>query len=472
LEKVITPVRGDYDFHWWATSYRCNWTGVCNSGIGMVALSLIKDYPQLSDVIAESYNRISRMMNELGVDGGWQEGGGYWKYGMDKSILFAYALNKVTDKRFNLFENEKVKANPVSFPIYLFVPPNRAINFGDSGDKRIGGTDFFNLLVSETKSAEGAWYRKEILGSGNHYMDLIFSRPTVDPKLPKDPSRHFRTIDWWVMRSDFTDPKKVTIAGKAGKNDDPHHGHLDIGHFTLFWKGEDFLKDSGKPYYDEEYFDELRWSYPQSASGGHNTVLVNGEQQISGKLKDQPFNFDIGGKVLDFQTSEKQDYVLMDPTNAYPKKELALWRRHITLEKPNITLVLDEVTATKPNAKVEVRFHSGANTKIHDKYVIMEGKEGTMALIPIADHTVEINAGQHAYQPIHGKKSFEWLRYFDVEVTSDKKTVKVATLIVPVKDGNEALAIANSLKMTIGKQNVNVSLKYRENNHQFELKTN
>ena len=29
LEKVITPVRGDYEFHWWTSSYRCNWTGVC-----------------------------------------------------------------------------------------------------------------------------------------------------------------------------------------------------------------------------------------------------------------------------------------------------------------------------------------------------------------------------------------------------------------------------------------------------------
>lgn len=91
LEKVITPVRGDYDFHWWASSYRCNWTGVCNGGVGMAAMALIKDYQQLSDVVAESYNRINRMMNELGVDGGWQEGGSYWKYGMDRSLLFADA---------------------------------------------------------------------------------------------------------------------------------------------------------------------------------------------------------------------------------------------------------------------------------------------------------------------------------------------------------------------------------------------
>ena len=36
------------------------------------------------------------------------------------------------------------------------------------------------------------------------------------------------------MRSDFDDPEKVLVAGKAGKNDDPHHGHLDIGHFVVY----------------------------------------------------------------------------------------------------------------------------------------------------------------------------------------------------------------------------------------------
>ena len=34
---------------------------------------------------------------------------------------------------------------------------------------------------------------------------------------------------------------------------------------------------------------------------------------------------------------------LLDPTDAYPKKELKKWRRHIILEKPAITVVLDEV---------------------------------------------------------------------------------------------------------------------------------
>lgn len=467
LEKVITPVRGDYEFHWWSTSYRCNWTGVCNGGLGIAALALLKDYPQLADVVAESYNRIDKMMNELGEDGGWQEGGSYWSYGMDRSLLFAFALKKASKGQFNLFQNKKLAANPVAFPIYLFVPPNRAVNFGDAHDRAVGGTDFFNLLTTETQSPEGAWYRQEKLGAGSDIFDLIFPRPTLKPRAPTTPSRHFRGIDWWVMRSDFADANKVTVAGKAGKNDDPHHGHLDIGHFILYWQGQAFLEDSGRPYYDEEYFDEERWNYPQAASAGHNVVLVNGEQQIPGKLSGKPFNYDIGGEVLEFRTAAQRDYVVMDPTNAYPKKELQRWRRHVLLEKPNITLVLDEVTSVQQNAEVELRFHSEVKTDFQEKFVLLQGDQGMMALIPIATEAFELRSGKHAYQPIHATRSFEWLPYFGVVLHPMSKQTQVASLMVPVANEAEAKAISQSVKLITKQDETQVSFKYRKQNYSY-----
>ena len=51
LEKVVTRVRGDYEFHWWATAYRCNWCGVCNSGVGLTGLALLTERPQLRDIV-------------------------------------------------------------------------------------------------------------------------------------------------------------------------------------------------------------------------------------------------------------------------------------------------------------------------------------------------------------------------------------------------------------------------------------
>lgn len=470
LEKAITPVRGDYDLHWWASSYRCNWTGVCNAGLGMVALALLKEHPGLIDVVAESYNRIYLMMNELGLDGGWQEGGSYWRYGMDRSALFAYALKRASGGQYSLFQHERFQANPMTFPIYLFVPPNQAVNFGDAHERAIGGTDFFNLLTNETQNPAGAWYRQNVLGAGDDIFDLVFPRPAVAPSAPETGSIHFRTIDWWVMRSDFEDPNKVTLAGKAGKNDDPHHGHLDIGHFILYWRGIDYLKDSGRPYYDEVYFDEARWQYPQAASSGHNVVIVNGEEQIPGKRKDQPFDFRIGGEVITFETTPERDYVLMDPTNAYPGQELSQWRRHVTLEKPHITLVLDEVKATSAQPEIQLRFHSGAEVNLRDDMALLQDEKGIMALIPLSEDAVKLQLGKHPYQPNHGTKKFQWLPYFDLVLNPEANQTTVANLILPVESIQEAPAIRTTLQMDQTPKSLLIQFTYRDKDFQFAFK--
>jgi hypothetical protein len=445
LEKVITPVRGDYEYHWWASAFRCNWCGVCNSGVGLAGLALLTEDPQLTDVVSESFNRINNMFNELGIDGGWQEGGGYWNYAVHTSVFFADALKRLTDGKYNLFENERLKNNPVTFPLYISVEGKRSLNFEDSGGGNIIGSSWLiNKLADETNSGLAAWYRNEFYKGGIDMFDIIWPVPNVKPVPPASLSIHFRTIDWWVMRSDFKDQNKVLVAGKAGKNDDPHHGHLDIGHFIVGWEGEYFITDIGSGAYDEKYFDDVRWDYPQASSVGHNVVFVNGEKQIPGKMRKQPYNYNIGGKVLKFSSSEKRDYVIMDPTNAYPGIEMKGWRRHITLEKPVVTVIVDEVKSA-PGSEIEVRFHSGVEKSFKGNYVLLTGKSGKMALIPVVSQEFTIREGRHASAPVNATRPFTWIDYFGTIVKSNKENTIIATIILPVADDNEAQQICRSV---------------------------
>ena len=448
IEKVITRVRGDYGYHWWAVAYRCNWCGVCNSGVGLAGLTLLTEDPQLTDVVAESYNRINNMLNELGVDGGWQEGGGYWNYGVHTSSFFADALKRLTNGKYNLYNNERLKSNPVNFPLYISVPHRRCLNFEDSGSGRIGSSHLINKLATETKSPVAAWYRQEFFDEGNDIFDIIWPRPQVKASPPQNPSIHFRTINWWVMRSDFKDPEKAVVAGKAGKNDDPHHGHLDIGHFIVHWRSEYFIRDIGSGSYDEKYFDDLRWDYPQASSIGHNVVFVNGEKQLPGKMRKQPYNYDIGGEVLEFRSSSDRDYVIMDPTDAYPKREMKKWRRHVILEKPVITVILDEVESNR-GAEIEARFHSGVSTDMKDGYALLSGKEGKMALIPVVDGDFSFRPGRHSCQPVNATRNFFWVPYFGTVVKAKGSKTTIGTIILPVDDDSEAKGIVNSVKMTV-----------------------
>lgn len=468
LEKVVTRVRGNYEFHWWATAYRCNWCGVCNSGVGLAGLAILTENPQLTDIVAESYNRINNMFNELGVDGGWQEGGVYWNYGIHTSSFFADALKRITSGKYNLFNNERLKNNPVTFPLSISLPVNKSINFEDSrGGSLIGSTFLINKLATETKNNEAAWYRKELLGTGTDIFDIIWPKPEINSIAPKNPSIHFKTIDWWVMRSDYIDQNKVLVAGKAGKNNDPHHGHLDIGNFIIHWQDETYIRDIGSGAYDEKYFDDARWDYPQASSIGHNVVFVNDEKQLHGKLSKQPFNFDIGGEVTLFRTSKERDYVIMNPTNAYPKKELKQWRRHVILEKPEITILLDEVNAN-PDSEIKVRFHPGVEFGVHNNLVFLEGKNGKMALTPIISQSFEIQQGRHASQFVNATMPFSWIDYFDTVVKAKNEKTIIATIVLPVTNLKDAQMVASSGKITKDKSgNVFVSFSRNGLNYSF-----
>ena len=443
-EKVILPVRHNYDYQWWATSYKCNWCGICFSGLGVAALALLTEDPSLTDVAAEAYNRITTHLGYLGPDGAWQEGRSYWAYGMSETIYFMEAMRVVTGGKYNLFNHERIRQAPVDFALYGLTG-----DFGDGSGKPVGHTFVVNKLVEQTGNAEGAWYRNHFLGAGGSIQDILWPRPTVEERAPQNPSRHFTSIDWAFMRSGFTDPNLVTVACKAGYNDDPHHGHLDVGQFMVYWQNSFFIKDLGNIDYDEPYFTNDRWNYANVASIGHNVIHVNGEQQLSAKMKDTPWKEGVGGKILEFRSSPEQDYVRMDPSGAYPGKELKQWRRHIVLRKPQVTLVVDEVTCD-PGASVEARFFPGVpGLEVGEREILLTGEEGdVMALIPLCLQEVTTGQGRLPFLPVKKEAKVTWISFFTATVKSERPVTVLASLIVPVKDRADAGKISKGLRMT------------------------
>lgn len=280
LEKAITRVRGNYDYHWWATAYRCNWCCVCNSCLGVAALTLLPTDPQLVDVVAESYNRIENTLNEIGVDGGWQEGVSYWYYAIRTTINFADALKRSTNGALNLFSHPRISKNSVNCVLYNLLSTNTLVYFEDCQPQMNHSPYVYNKLATETGSQEAAWIATHVTSKPRDIFDIIWPASHVLPGLPDQPDHHFSSIDWVVMRSDFLNPETVVLACKAGMHNDPHHGHLDCGNFILSWRDQSFISELGRGPYDETYFNEARWDTPHASSAGHNVLFVNGEAQI------------------------------------------------------------------------------------------------------------------------------------------------------------------------------------------------
>ncbi len=468
LEKAIVQVRGNYDYHWWATAYKCNWCAWCNGGIGIAALALLAEEPRLTDVVAESYNRISRTLDQIGPEGGWEEGAGYWAQTLTMTVRFADPLKRVTDGKYNLFTHPRIAKNPVNFALFLSTPPDyRAVNFADASSYKIGSPRLYNKIALETGNQEAAWIRDTWYGDEiGDIFDIIWPRNTVNGALPAQGSLLFTVEGWAAMRSDFTNPENVTVICKAGKNNDPHHGHLDVGQVNVYWRGEAFLADSGTAAYDEKYFDAEKYDTPQASSEGHNLIFVNDEKQVTGKQKDQPMDETIGGTILEFRPGDTRDYTLLDASGAYRKEHLKGWRRHIILEKPLITVIVDEVECAR-GAEIEARFHSEAAQQVREGYSLLDGRRGDMALIPIVEGQWRFRPARHAYLALQRQANFQWLPYNGTVLTARKEQTILAHVVLPVEDEAEAAKVTKSMKRS---GDFTLSFEYRGKAHEFRFK--
>jgi hypothetical protein len=323
------------------------------------------------------------------------------------------------------------------------------VNIAEASDTgMLGSRQLKNNIAIETGNPEAAGLLENRFGRPSDLLDILWPTATVKGKLPAQASKLFKTTGIAILRSDFTDPEKAMVACKAGYNDDPHHGHLDVGQFMIYWRGEGYIRDLGTAQYDELYFGPKKYDTPHAASAGHNLIFVNGEQQIPGKLKDQPFNPNIGGEILEFRPGSPRDYVLMDPTNAYPQKELKGWRRHIILEKPVITVVLDEVSCA-PGAEIEARFHSEGAQSPKNGYTLITGKNGKMALIPVLEGAFSFRPDRHPYLAVFKQSNFEWIPYNGTVVKAAGEKTILAHVILPVQDDAEAQKIVASAKRSL-----------------------
>lgn len=460
LENAITRVRGNYEYHWWATAYRCNWSGICHSGVGLAALTILKEDPHLFDVVEASYNGVARMINEIGVDGGWQEGRGYWAYGLSHSSWFMEAVNRLTKGNLNLFTHDKIIDNPVDFPLYTM-----GSDFGDGRGTPVGSSWFLNKLISETKSTTAAFYKDNYINTERSIFDLVWASPKVKPVEPEVKSKHFKTIDWAVLQDGFYNDSVFSIICKAGMNDDPHHGHLDCGQFILNYNGFQYIKDFGHPSYDDYYFSAPRWDYILASSKGHNLILVNDEEQKPAKLKDQPWENNVGGTITSFNTSNKRDYVSMNLTKAYSGEGLKFWQRQIFFEKPKIALIFDNVKAEK-GAEVKSRIHQGGNVEIFNGYYTISNENEKLAIIPILNQDYRIVTGQDASLPIKEDIDINWIPYVDIVTESGMDNTLIGMLIFPLEDDLKLSEIINSIVIDKS-ENDELNLSFRVNRKSY-----
>lgn len=343
VEKGLRPALKAYDAKppaFWVTAAH-NWNLVCNGGIGMGALALMREEPTLAgEVLRRAVQSLQSAMPTFAPDGGWNEGPGYWAYATQYLTTFVAAAETSLGTDFGLLQAPGLSETGL-FPIYLTGPMGRTFNFADGHDSRVRAPWMF-WLASRYRRPVYAWYGQQ--AAAPSAQDVLWhGSPAESPAvagLPLD--KHFRGVGVVTLRSTWGDNNATFVGFKAGDNK-ANHSHLDLGSFVLDALGVRWALDLGSDNYNlPGYFDQKkgRWTYYRMRAEGHNTLVLNPGAAPGQDPK-------AAASIIRFQSQPARAIAVADLTSAYAGRAGKVLRGVALLDRKSV-LVQDEVQASQP----------------------------------------------------------------------------------------------------------------------------
>ncbi len=332
VEKGLKPAMAVYKKGGWWTETIYNWNQVCNGGIGIGALAIAEEEPQLAaEILSNAVRSIPRAMNTFAPEGGFGEGPGYWNYASSYAVYFVAALQTALGTDFGLTDIPGFSEAGL-FRIYFRGPIGKTFNFADAGEGAGNAPQMF-WMAKRFDRPVYAWHEREHARSASPLHLIWFDPRGESPaKVGLPLNRHFKGVDVVFFRSDWEQKDGVFVGFKGGDNR-VNHSHLDLGTFVLDALGHRWALDLGPDDYNlPAYFGAKRWTYYRLRTEGHNTFVINGENQ----------NPAAAAPIIGFGSSPDRAWAVVDLTAAYPSVKGKAWRGIALLNRSHV-LVQDEV---------------------------------------------------------------------------------------------------------------------------------
>ena len=349
------------------------------SALGIAGLVLYGEAPEAGEWIRYVNNELKNTLNYYGEDGVSCEGISYWSYTVEYMLKYFVAADELLGETFQQLPWLK---NAAVCPLYHSLPRrhwevnNMFLNFGDSPRFCWYGPHYqLYKLASLYSKPEIQWLAGEIFRSGitkwhSDWLSLLWYDPSLKPESPRDTplTKFFEDWDISVMRSGWDGEENILAfkCGSVGGNQlagishpqypGSGHSHPDANSFILFGDGEWLAVAPGATL--------VKWT------DNHNTVVVDGvgqmgegEQWFNGKLQFKR------GRRAGFLIEESRpdyDYIVGDAGSVYREETgVRKFLRHVIYLKPEIIVIVDELSAIKP-AKFEWLLHTPGEIQILD----------------------------------------------------------------------------------------------------------
>jgi len=324
---------------WWAAS-PFNWNLVVNSGIGLGALAVLAEDPEVASLVLEkALGSLPLAVAKFSPDGGSYEGPLYWGYGAFYLSILVAALESALGSDLGLAAAPGF-AETGFFPLYLTGPTGKPFNYADSPE-RIPWLAQLGWLARKFK--EPRFSRLELGSWRPHALDFFWrdfaALAKPQGQLPLD--KYFRGVEVATMRSSWHDDQGIFVALKAGDNR-AAHAHLDLGTFVLDAHGQRWALDLGPDDYNlSGYFGPARWDYYRVRAEGHNTLVIN-----PGSTPDQDPG--ASARITRFHSSPDLACAIADLTPAYARQAQKVWRGLALVNRRQL-LLQDEIETRQPS---------------------------------------------------------------------------------------------------------------------------
>jgi hypothetical protein len=356
FRHVLAPALAAYDdrFAQWPKR-RDNCTLVSNSGILVSALAVLDRYPDISrQLIQKSLVSSWNVFDGLAPDGAWPEGPSYWSLAMRYAGLMVAALEGALHDSFGLADRPGF-AQTGDFALHAVGPFGAAFNFGDS-EPRFDMAPlawfahrFGRPIDARLVDQYDGWYLP--------FTVIWPDRPKPKPSEIKVPTgKVFHSNNLACFRNTWSSgpaAHPVYLAIKGGNVSGPVarspprpeevflHNQADAGSFILDGARQRWIIDLGSDDYDlPGYFDHgadnrsgSRWRYYRTHTTGHNTLVIDGGNQIPDARAP------IVGNCVDGDCK----WAVFDLSAAYGKPTGSIWRGAALIGRQ--VVIQDEIRA-------------------------------------------------------------------------------------------------------------------------------
>ncbi|HVW60304.1 MAG TPA: heparinase II/III family protein [Puia sp.] len=379
IEPSLDPKNG-----WWL-QVEHNWNPVCHAGMTYGALAIYEDNPALArQVINRAIDDVVFAMKDMGPDGNYPEGYGYWGYGTSFNVLLISALDKAFGKDFGLSDMPGF-LKTAGFLENMTGPTDKPFNFSDIGES--GGIQPAMFWFAQKNGDPSLlWVERDRLLNEDvhkHVQDRLLPAMMIWGKgIPIENIQPPKATVWVgrgknpvaLMRTSWTDTSAIYIGMKGGAGN-VNHAHMDVGSFVMDADGVRWAMDLGAQNYESleskgmEIFgrsqDAQRWTIFRYVNQAHNTLTINGQHQR------------VKGYAPITGHSSSRDFMsgVMNLSDVY-KGSLASAQRGIAIVDGQWVVVRDEIKAADTPALVRWTLLTPAEVRITGPHTAELTKEG------------------------------------------------------------------------------------------------